>query len=113
MRGIFQTLVDCRVEVNDLNDLRSSIAEATAVLNLSCFAHLALLRRITDIITVADVRVEGILRRAEWQGLCRLGRSRTFGNTQAVAGYLEISSASLTRVLSAGDYNLPCSGNRQ
>jgi len=63
-------------------------------------------RRLTEIITVTDVRMERILRRAEWP-LRRLGRPRAFGNTQAVAGGLEISKTSLTRVRNAGRLRSP------
>lgn len=63
-------------------------------------------RQLTDIVTVTDVRMERILRRAEWP-LRRLGSPRQFGNTRAVAGYLEVSMTSLIRVRSAGGLRSP------
>jgi acyl homoserine lactone synthase len=53
------------------------------------------------ILTVTDVRMERILRRATWP-LERLGPSRAIGTTMAVAGYLEVSVAALMRLRSLG-----------
>ena len=58
-------------------------------------------RQLTEIVTVTDVRMERILRRAEWP-LRRIGKPRTLGNTVAVAGYLEVSVETLGRIRSAG-----------
>jgi acyl homoserine lactone synthase len=63
-------------------------------------------RQLSDIVTVTDVRMERILRRAEWP-LRRVGRPRALGNTQAVAGYLEISTESLARVRDLGKLQSP------
>lgn len=63
-------------------------------------------RRLTEIITVTDARMERILRRAGWS-LRRAGQARTLGNTQAVAGYLEISAAALSRVRDTGTLRSP------
>lgn len=63
-------------------------------------------RRLTDIVTVTDVRMERILRRAGWP-LRRIGKPRALGNTMAVAGYLEVSVESLTLVRSAGGLQGP------
>lgn len=57
-------------------------------------------RALTDIVTVTDARMERILRRAGWP-LRRFGQPRKFGNTLAVAGYLEISGKALTKVREA------------
>lgn len=59
-------------------------------------------RGLSDIVTVTDVRMERILRRATWP-LRRIGEPKRLGVTLAVAGYLEISSDSLARVQNAGD----------
>jgi len=58
-------------------------------------------RQLTEIVTVTDARMERILRRAGWP-LRRLGKPRALGSTLAVAGCLEVSSESLTRVRAAG-----------
>lgn len=63
-------------------------------------------RHLTDIATVTDTRIERILRRAGWV-LRRTGQPRRFGNTQAVAGYLEVSLECLARVRSAGKLRSP------
>ncbi len=58
-------------------------------------------RRLTDIVTVTDARMERILRRAGWP-LRRIGKPCNIGNTFAVAGYLEISTEILAKVRRAG-----------
>ncbi|MFK4583733.1 acyl-homoserine-lactone synthase [Bradyrhizobium ottawaense] len=63
-------------------------------------------RQLTDIVTVTDVRMERILRRAGWP-LRRIGNPSTIGNTLAVAGYLEISREALDRLRRAGGLSAP------
>ncbi|MCA1438218.1 conjugal transfer protein TraI [Bradyrhizobium sp. BRP20] len=63
-------------------------------------------RQLTDIVTVTDVRMERILRRAGWP-LRRIGSPSTIGNTVAVAGYLAISSEILTGLRKAGGLSTP------
>ncbi len=63
-------------------------------------------RRLTDIVTVTDARMERILRRAGWP-LRRLGNPCNLGNTLAVAGYLEISTEVLARIRDAGGFTGP------
>ena len=63
-------------------------------------------RRLTDIVTVTDVRMERILRRAGWP-LRRIGNPATIGNTVAVAGYLAISSEILAGLRKAGGLSTP------
>jgi acyl homoserine lactone synthase len=63
-------------------------------------------RRLTDIVTVTDARMERILRRAGWP-LRRIGKAHALGNTLAVAGYLQISAKSLELVRSAGGLRTP------
>jgi len=63
-------------------------------------------RRLTDIVTVTDARMERILRRAGWP-LRRLGNPCDLGNTLAVAGYLEISAEMLAGVRDAGGFTGP------
>lgn len=59
-----------------------------------------------DIVTVTDARMERILHRAHW-ALRRLGRPGSIGKTIAVAGYLQISPASLARIRQAGGFEGP------
>lgn len=63
-------------------------------------------RRLTDIVTVTDVRMERILRRAGWP-LVRIGAPTMLDATLAVAGYLKISVDSLARVRANGDLRRP------
>lgn len=65
-----------------------------------------LARRLTKILTVTDVRMERILRRAQWP-LARLGVARAIGNTTAVAGHLEVSKDALVRLRSLGGLKGP------
>lgn len=63
-------------------------------------------RRLTDIVTVTDARMERILRRAGWP-LRRLGSPRRLGNALAVAGCLEISTKMLAGIRSGGSFTEP------
>lgn len=54
-------------------------------------------RTLNRIVTVTDVRMERILRRAGWP-LERIGEAHAIGNTRAVAGYLDVSTESLNMV---------------
>lgn len=81
------------------------IAKATYEL-FAGMIEFGLSRRLTDIVTVTDVRMERLLRRAGWP-LRRIAEPKPLGSTRAVAGYLEVSSASLTRVRSNGGLNAP------
>jgi acyl homoserine lactone synthase len=58
-------------------------------------------RGLTDIVTVTDVRMERILRRAGWP-LRRIHSARQIGNTMAVAGFLEVSTEALARIRTLG-----------
>jgi acyl homoserine lactone synthase len=63
-------------------------------------------RRLTDIVTVTDVRMERILRRAGWP-LVRIGEPTMLDETLAVAGYLNVSVDSLAGVRSNGHLRRP------
>lgn len=65
-----------------------------------------LAHRLVKILTVTDVRMERILRRAQWP-LERLSAPRAIGNTMAVAGYLEVSKDALMRLRSLGGLKGP------
>jgi acyl homoserine lactone synthase len=82
-----------------------TIARATYEL-FAGMIEFGLSRRLTDIVTVTDARMERILRRAGWP-LRRLGNPCNLGNTLAVAGHLEISTEMLTGIRSAGGFSGP------
>ncbi|MFB9266591.1 acyl-homoserine-lactone synthase [Bradyrhizobium erythrophlei] len=63
-------------------------------------------RRLTDIVTVTDIRMERILRRVGWH-LRRIGDPRKIGNTFAVAGYLAVSVEVLATLRKAGNLSGP------
>ncbi len=62
--------------------------------------------QLREIVTVTDTRVERILRRAAWP-LTRIGPPLPVGNTQAVAGFLEVSRAALNRLRNGGGLKGP------
>jgi acyl homoserine lactone synthase len=84
---------------------RHGIAIATYEL-FAGMIEFGLSRRLTDIVTVTDARMERILRRAGWP-LRRLGNPRHLGNTLAVAGNLEVSTETLARIRDAGGFAGP------
>jgi N-acyl-L-homoserine lactone synthetase len=77
-----------------------SIARATYEL-FAGMIEFGLMRKLTDIVTVTDARMERILCRARWPLRC-LGSPRPIGKTIAVAGYLEVSRERLQSVREAG-----------
>ena len=84
-------------------------AGGVAVATYKLFAAMlefGLSRNLTKIVTVTDVRMERILRRAQWP-LERLGAPRVLGNTRAVAGFLSVSRDDLARVRRAGNLRRP------
>lgn len=84
-------------------------AQTVARLTYELFAAMVefgLARRLTSIVTVTDIRMERILRRAQWP-LYRIGTAKPIGNTKAVAGHLEISKAVLLRLRKGGDFRGP------
>lgn len=81
------------------------LAQATFQL-FAGMIEFGLSRRLTDIVTVTDVRMERILRRAEWP-LRRIGEPLSLGRTIAVAGYLDVSRDSLSRIRRNGSLKGP------
>src|SRR5579862_4506259 len=81
------------------------LAQATCEL-LAGMLEFGLSRTLEQILTVTDARMERILRRAGWP-LERIAAPRPFGNTHAVAGYLEISHEALNRVRAIGGLTQP------
>lgn len=84
---------------------KHGIARATYEL-FAGMIEFGLSRYLTDIVTVTDVRMERILRRAGWP-LRRIGISQRIGNTTALAGYLDVSQDVLAAVRSAGNLSGP------
>lgn len=82
-----------------------AIARATYEL-FAGMIEFGLSRRLSDIVTVTDTRMERILRRAGWP-LRRLGGPCKLGNTLAVAGYLKISNEVLAQIRRAGGLGGP------
>ncbi|GAA0547670.1 acyl homoserine lactone synthase [Rhizomicrobium palustre] len=88
-------------------DLQSDTPKAAGGIAKSTYELFAgmvefgLAKALRKILTVTDVRMERILRRATWP-LERLGPSRAIGTTMAVAGYLEVSAAALARLRELG-----------
>ena len=78
----------------------SGLAAATYEL-FAGMIEFGLSRSLTEIITATDVRIERILKRANWP-LRRLGNPSVIGSTLAVAGSLEVSTEALARVKQAG-----------
>ncbi|OBP72555.1 conjugal transfer protein TraI [Mesorhizobium loti] len=82
-----------------------SIAVATYEL-LAGMIEFGLSRQLTHIVTVTDLRMERILRRAGWP-LVRIGPPLTIGTRRAVAGCLDVSEASLAAVRHSGSLGGP------
>lgn len=81
------------------------VAEATYEL-FAGMIEFGLSRGLTDIVTVTDIRMERLLRRAGWP-LRRIAEPKPLGSTRAVAGYLEVSRESLGRVCRSGGLEAP------
>jgi len=121
LRDVFPELLDGRSVPEDLGvwessrfalDLAPPTSNGSAGVALETFWLLAamiefgLSRRLTRIVTVTDLRMERILRRAGWT-LDRIGAPRQIGSTQAVAGFLDVSLENLMTVREKGE--LGCS----
>mgnify|MGYP000250606319 FL=1 len=63
-------------------------------------------RNLSRIVTVTDMRMERILRRAGWP-LDRLCEPQMIGNTRALAGFLDVSETSLMTVRQNGGLSGP------
>ncbi|MGX8009651.1 acyl-homoserine-lactone synthase [Mesorhizobium sp. ORM8.1] len=81
------------------------LAQATYEL-FAGMIEFGLANELTRIVTVTDTRMERILRLATWP-LARIGQPKVIGNTEAVAGFLEVSQASLMRIRWRGRLNGP------
>jgi acyl homoserine lactone synthase len=93
----------------DLSHQASRHAGSVAPGTYELFAgvlEFGLAHHLTDIVTVTDVRIERILRRASWL-LRRIGQPRQIGSTLSVAGYLEVSLETLAAVRKAAGLRGP------
>lgn len=84
-------------------------ASGIAIGTYELFAGLVefgLAKELCEIVTVTDIRLERILRKASWP-LRRLGPPIQIGKTSAVAGLLEISVPALHRLRTAGGLDGP------
>lgn len=93
----------------DIPDDCTKAASGIAVGTYELFAGLVEFghaKRLREIVTVTDVRLERILRRACWP-LRRIGPPLRIGNTQAVAGFLEVSRSALQRLRNGGGIKGP------
>lgn len=66
----------------------------------------ALSQGMKEIVTVTDVRLERLSRRASWV-LRRIAPPMKIGETMALAGYLDVSRPALTRLKEYGGFNAP------
>lgn len=89
----------------DATEAAGGIAKATYEL-FAGMVEFGLSRGLAEIVTVTDVRMERILRRAGWP-LRRVAEPKLLGSTRAVAGYLEVSNESLARVRNGGGLKGP------
>ena len=96
----------CRTSRSGVVAMEFAIVASLLFTLLLGMIEFGLSRRLTDIVTVTDARMERILRRAGWP-LRRLGNPCNLGNTLAVAGYLEISTEILAGIRSAGGFTGP------
>lgn len=84
-------------------------AQAIAKFTYELFAGMVefgLARKLSSIVTVTDVRMERVLRRARWP-LQRIGTAHPIGSTKAVAGHLEVSKSALLRLRQGGELTGP------
>ncbi|HWH59556.1 MAG TPA: acyl-homoserine-lactone synthase [Terriglobales bacterium] len=93
----------------DIPETAPKGARGLAVGTYELFAGMiefGLAKRLKEIVTVTDTRMERLLRAAGWP-LHRIGIPAQIGNTQAVAGYLEISRQALQRIRTGGGFKGP------
>jgi acyl homoserine lactone synthase len=103
-----ETIWECSRFALDLPEASLSaggIAQATYEL-FAGMVEFGLSRKLTEIVTVTDARMERILRRAKWP-LRRIGEPQQIGNTLAVAGFLEVSTDCLIRLRKGGKLKGP------
>lgn len=87
------------------HNVKNGLAKGTYEL-FAGMIEFGLAKGLRHVVTVTDVRMERILRRAGWP-LDRLGQPQMIGNTRAVAGYLNISREILDVVRRNGGFDRP------
>ncbi len=87
------------------HNVKNGLAEGTYEL-FAGMIEFGLAKGLSHIVTVTDVRMERILRRAGWP-LDRLGEPQMIGITRAVAGFLAISDETLDVVRQNGGFDGP------
>jgi len=103
-----ETIWECSRFALDLPEASlgiGGIAQATYEL-FAGMVEFGLSRKLTEIVTVTDARMERILRRAKWP-LRRIAEPQRIGNTLAVAGFLEVSTDCLIRLRKGGKLKGP------
>jgi acyl homoserine lactone synthase len=85
--------------------VRAGLAGATFEL-FAAMIEFGLSWNLTTIVAVVDVRMERVLRMARWP-LRRIGDTHWIGKTEATAGFLDVSDASLNAVRRAGHLEKP------
>jgi len=100
-RGIWESSRFALDLTGDGHGMIGGLAQPTIEL-FAGMIEFGLSRSLIDIVTVTDLRVERILRRACWP-LRRIAEPQSIGSTVAVAGYLEVSVEALASVRLAGE----------
>ena len=93
----------------DLAVGQSKKAGGIALATYELFADMiefGLMRPLSDIVTVTDLRMERVLQRVGWP-LSRLSQRRSIGSTVAVAGCLSVSSEILDRLSQTAGLSTP------
>ena len=87
------------------NTLGGGLSQVTFMLFAAMIEHLSSVQA-RSIVTVTDLRMERILRRAGWP-LQRIAAPKAIGNTMALAGYLHGSEPALSAICQHADLERP------
>lgn len=94
------------VDTSACEEFGSAGLHKTTFMLLSAVVEWGLISRSRGIVTVTDLRMERILRRAGWT-LERIGTPQSMGTVTALAGTLEVSEAVAQRIRHAGGLEMP------
>jgi acyl homoserine lactone synthase len=100
---------ECSRFALDLDEPSPSGPGGISIATYELFAGMvefALSQGMKEIVTVTDVRLERLSRRASW-GLRRIAPPMRIGETMAVAGYLDVSRPALARLKECGGFSGP------
>ena len=95
----------CVDTVRSASTLGGGLSQVTFLLFAAMIEHLCSVQA-RSIVTVTDLRMERILRRAGWP-LQRIAAPQAIGNTMALAGYLHGSEAALSAICQHADLERP------